>query len=193
MKIFFYIAIIPMLAFSCVSDSETDEVKPINQIVQYNSLEEELYGTHGNSILGMEGKYDILFERTLAVSNNKDSYSRFFQKVGDSLFLSLGNDWTFLKEDSLTQKEEDELWNLYNTNFHNFLFRTCKEFQDQADLSVMQKSLVKEFAFDSYKGMPDLQKISRILSEMSEEEFQSKGIKQCCLIYIVDISPPFYE
>lgn len=182
-----------MLAFSCVSDSETDEVKPINQIVQYNSLEEELYGTHGNSILGMEGKYDILFERTLAVSNNKDSYSRFFQKVGDSLFLSLGNDWTFLKEDSLTQKEEDELWNLYNTNFHNFLFRTCKEFQDQADLSVMQKSLVKEFAFDSYKGMPDLQKISRILSEMSEEEFQSKGIKQCCLIYIVDISPPFYE
>lgn len=182
-----------MLVFSCVTGGESDGDKPTNQIVQYNSLEEKLYAPHGNSILCMEDKYDILFERTLELSNNKDSYSRFFQKVGDSLFLSLGNDWTFLKEDSLTLKEEGELWNLYNTSFHAFLFRTCKEFQDQDDLSVMQKSFVKEFVFESDKVMPDLQAISLILSEMSEEEFQSKGIKQCCLIYIVDISPPFYE
>ena len=91
------------------------------------------------------------------------------------------------EEDSLTEEEiEDIIFNINETNWTSNLYDACKRFQNQDDFTDLQKNFVKEFCLNYFEGLPNYDRISNIINQMSEEEFNTKGIRECCLIYAVE-------
>ena len=181
----FFILII--LLSSCKSNVNTDagNTESNHQGHDTTSLRDEIYDNF-EPIIAIQEKYISLFERTEVVMNSSSSYADLFLKMKNHELDSMDNRLIFTEVDSLTDSDRGHLWNLNETNYTSHLYHYCTKYSHQEDLTENQRDFVREFAFDSYEHTPNYDRVADILNELTEEEFMTKGIQECCLIYAVE-------
>lgn len=153
------------------------------------TLKASLYSNYYSSyhvILDVKEKYLGLFERTGFLNDTKESYSDFFYLMTSDKLEGFSNNLIFIAEDSLTEVDRRNLWDLNETNYISHLYDLCRKSKNQKELSDLQRNFVSLFGLESYEETPDFLEVSALIDQMTEQEFRENGIQEVCLIYIVD-------
>lgn len=162
------------------------ETEELSNLAVANSLEEELESNYFSVILDHSELYLNNLKENKILVDEKNSYANFFNKYGTKQMNSLIENMESIDWKNKSEKENEDNLDFYEYNLHSGLYHTCTEYQNQRSLNNLQKDFVIEFAFDSWNNTPDHKKVAKIIKKMTNEEFNSKGIREICIVYIVD-------